>query len=133
MRSYYRRIFPKFSLAKSARREVPARRKPIHLSALLLLLVLTTVFFSLPCSTIHAYEKKPATYIKNATAHLKINSDGTINVMEQIRFHSDRTLKSLTLVLLSPLKGESILQSLEIAQVIHGVDVSKRLDPGSRG
>lgn len=120
MRSYYRRIFPKFSLAKSARREVPARRKPIHLSALLLLLVLTTVFFSLPCSTIHAYEKKPATYIKNATAHLKINSDGTINVMEQIRFHSDRTLKSLTLVLLSPLKGESILQSLEIAQVIHG-------------
>ncbi len=100
--------------------EQNGRHKFARLTAIVLLVAAMFSVFVVPPSDVYAAEKKPSTYIRNATAHLTINRDGTVNVTEELRFQFDKTRKSLSLTLLFPLMGESVLQSFEIAQVIQG-------------
>ncbi|HHW93982.1 MAG TPA: DUF2207 domain-containing protein [Clostridiaceae bacterium] len=119
MRSCHRKNQSKSSVVYPSRHKAPVCRKSVQLTVVLFVVLILVISIT-PYSTVYAAEKKPSTYIKNATAHLTINRDGTVSVTEELRFYFNKTRKSLSLSLLFPLRGESVLQSFEIAQVIQG-------------
>ncbi len=97
-----------------------AQKRSIRLSLAVLITVMSLALLLFSQANVYAAEKKRATYIKNAAAHVTIHRDGTVTITEQIRFNFDQSRKSLSLSLPFPLRGESVLQSFEIAQVIPG-------------
>ncbi len=100
----------------SISRRTPRARRAVRTVILALAVFLAVSFFPAGHPAVSAAEKKPSTYVENATAHVSVNKDGTVDITETIRFHFGKPYKSLTFNLLFPLDGESQLQSFEIAQ-----------------
>ncbi len=82
------------------------------------IIIVLLAFFFVPAFDVYAAEKKPATYIKNATSHVVIAQDGSVQVSETIHFHFGKSKKSLQLPLVFPIEGETQLNSFEIAHVL---------------
>lgn len=76
-----------------------------------------------PAPHVEAAQRQPAAYVSQAEAEMKINLDGTVDIVETLHFHFAKKKTGITFDLLFPLEGEPLFEAIELARPQAGEEV----------
>ena len=98
----------------SVKKQRQARGVAVPCTLFVTILMLVLIF--LPAPKVQAAGNWTHSSVEKATADIRVNQDGTVDITETIVYRFDKPKTSLSFDLIFPFQGEPRLTSFEVAQ-----------------